>query len=124
MASRDRIVWCICVSCAAGSLLLAAWLSLLYADINRRVGPALPYVPDCHGEDLCSAWSHFRSAHPEPWQGITAKRLDDGDVALIVCEPTLPKDVLDPLAATLFGSDLRSSVHRQWLLGADGWLDD
>jgi hypothetical protein len=125
MHFKERGLWSICIVFAIASLLIAGWLSFVYSDIMQRLGPALPYTPQCENSDeACQAWAEFRQAHAQPWQGIAAKRIDDGNVALLICEPTLPADELDHLVGTVFGGDQRSSKPRRWLLGADGSVYD
>ncbi|HEX7678404.1 MAG TPA: hypothetical protein VF713_09790 [Thermoanaerobaculia bacterium] len=125
MKVRERVLWSSCIVFAVSSLFIAGWLSFVYADLMKRFGPALPYDPHCDSNDqLCLAWAEFRQTHAQPWQGIAVKRLDDGSVALLICEPTLPEDELDRLVGTLFGGDRRSFGHRRWFLGADGSVYD
>ena len=125
MYFKEKGLWSICIVFAISSLLIAGWLSFVYLDIMQRLGPALPYDPQCKNNDeACRAWVEFRQAHAYPWQGIAAKTIEDGNVALLICEPTLPADELDRLVGTVFGGDRHLSEPRRWLLGADGSVYD
>ncbi len=92
-----------------------------------RLGRAVAYQPDCSGTGTpCEAWSHFRTAHPFPYQSIQWTELPDNRLAVMLLEPppVMPKAELERLIRSAFGTDLRSFNRLRWRMGADGWLED
>ncbi|WP_157662187.1 hypothetical protein [Burkholderia ubonensis] len=110
-------------------MMVVVWLCAVGADSHAApplLGPATGYMPHCRdGDEICSAWAQFRTAHPFPYQTVAARRAKNGDIALVVSEPppVLDRAALDQLTSKIFGPGV-SKRRMRWPIGADGWLED
>src|ERR1700688_2842403 len=88
-----------------------------YFKFRKEVRRATSYRPACSDADAaCAVWTQFRHAHPFPYQSIAGKRSSDGNLILIVSEPSprLTRRQLDVLIKALFGSELVSFQRLRW----------